>query len=1476
MSEKKSIRIPVSSGDKLINVELKNDIDLLEILSLKFTQTDVYSSGLCSDYGVVCGRISANNGLGIPNAKVSIFVPLDNTDEIDPVISALYPYKNTADKNDDGYRYNLLPKRKQHGGHTPTGTFFDQEDILSNEEYLEVFEKYYNYTAKTNNSGDFMIWGVPIGTQKIHIDIDLSDIGCFSLRPYDFIRKGVGEEKFERVYSFKSSSDIDGLPQIVQFEKTIEVYPFIGNEELCEIGISRVDFDLTEADIKIEPVSLILVSTVTDKSSAAIKKNGKIKEETGYKCNLQTIDGTIESVRFTGGKVYGSNNILYPELEYFNITETINENGVAMVVLPMNIDYVYTNEFGETEVTSDKNKGIPTKCISRFRIGLNDNGRKTTTAKYLVPNIREFNNNINGTNGASRKWGGEYERSLILTYTFSDVYEDYLRIPNSYNDITFSPIEEDTSIIKLKDDLIQNFDTISNEIIPQDYFYKFTYGKVYAVSSFQGTYFDVELAAAQQDKPEDALNEKRVPFLGLKQIRPSEEDDCASTSNYFPVNYAYKNSFKFTTFLSELTLFLNYIFTLITVMFFEMIGRFLFLIGNVLNDIYFGWPFNIRPFEKLSEIFYDFSYRIQEYGTHTLSLTTYPDCTECNSSSDNNDINNSYDSEYICVGEIKLKVFTVGIGESFNNETVLIPIEIRASNDDVSYLDQNNKAADLYDGPRILSGYTDGTILSPSQKTEYRNSLLSLSTKTVTISGDPNPSRFVAFAYSIVDDIDVEKFNPYNHTLPYTNGVTESSYSFDNFFTNITNSSENEYITPVMKFESRTGIDSTTWGGGTAGYGDQMFKWVSNFGTSGTTTSAPFCIVIKRTKWRNMTTINYGEYHGTTYYNGNIVDRGTYVVLKIYDRAKPKNSSLSGSTMIIEQGCEKYDKLYDESNVFAYLQSTSSEYGSSYLPITPPNYDNSISETSTDVILSGHTIMATIGGVRGGTSETLRMPRFKKWKKIGNTYYDRKTKSGLTEIRDGVFTIIPVINGTSKNVYIIREWYRRKRIGLSFCSGVVNYTFTDNWLTGLLYFFKFNKKIKWDDQENYDLGQRTSKYPRDLIFFNILDNNFYYRSTPYDPTTNTFVGQKVSESFRQILHPTTFYDLGVRDEFFYEICSNPELDPNCSVIRDITSTSYQDPANIVEYGISYSMDISKGLINVNDFFKMEDFDGGTHAMNGEYIQLMSINSEVGVEEFDLNSPQYFMYNNDILDPENITTKNYFTSGGTYYGPLPIDFKFDTDGERIRRCLNYSLGDYSQIVPFYLWDKKGDGFGEYGVNKFNQLWDRSVIASNKLQRIFSVNSAASTTTNYVMNDGEEEYLLMPMTITHDGLVVTGNSTDAIERFDFITLTPPSNLSTGGASGYTESDVWLHVKTGTTKDPIAGDIYVVVNKTWVKQSFMYLENTYETFIFDTHQNYIGNKQVLSTPFMFYFGLRPQNSALDLLIKYYGPKGAFPSTD
>jgi hypothetical protein len=168
-------RISTNIGkDQRVTVEIKQDYDLLEILSLKFSQQDVYTS-LCADYGVVCGRVTANDGFGIPNAKVSIFVPQLTIHSDDPVISALYPYTSISEKDENNYRYNLLPARKQHGGHVPTGTFPDQTDILTREEYLEVYESYYTYTVKTNESGDFMIWGVPLGQQTINVDIDLSD-----------------------------------------------------------------------------------------------------------------------------------------------------------------------------------------------------------------------------------------------------------------------------------------------------------------------------------------------------------------------------------------------------------------------------------------------------------------------------------------------------------------------------------------------------------------------------------------------------------------------------------------------------------------------------------------------------------------------------------------------------------------------------------------------------------------------------------------------------------------------------------------------------------------------------------------------------------------------------------------------------------------------------------------------------------------------------------------------------------------------------------------------------------------------------------------------------------------------------------------------------------------------------------------------------------------------------------------------------
>ncbi len=174
----KSYRIRTEVGvDKYINVNLEQDWESLEVLSLKILANDVYTR-MCADYGVVVGRVFVNNGFGLPNARVSVFIPLDGADELNPVISELYPYKTITDTNEEGYRYNLLPKLPSYRGHQSTGSFPNVSDVLMDDSYIEVYDKYYRFTVKTNESGDFMIFGVPVGNQTIVMDVDLSDIGC--------------------------------------------------------------------------------------------------------------------------------------------------------------------------------------------------------------------------------------------------------------------------------------------------------------------------------------------------------------------------------------------------------------------------------------------------------------------------------------------------------------------------------------------------------------------------------------------------------------------------------------------------------------------------------------------------------------------------------------------------------------------------------------------------------------------------------------------------------------------------------------------------------------------------------------------------------------------------------------------------------------------------------------------------------------------------------------------------------------------------------------------------------------------------------------------------------------------------------------------------------------------------------------------------------------------------------------------------
>jgi hypothetical protein len=379
--ENKSIRIRTTPGvDKNISFELKQDFDFIEILSLKITQQDVYES-FCADYGVVVGRVISNEGFGVPNAKVSIFIPVTSEDQKNDLINTLYPYKTVTSVNGEGYRYNLLLEESTCSLNQAVGTFPTKETLLNNEIYLEIFDKYYRYTTVTNDAGDYIIFGVPPGQQTVHMDVDISDIGFLSLRPYDLKSQGFADSLFDGK-NFKKSTNLDSLAQIKTQNKGVEVVPFWGDEERCNFGITRVDFNIGN---DLVANAIFMGSIFTDSDKNYLKKNCGIKRFMGDQTQLITASGQVDILRLEVNDDGDPINISrLPSKE-------IDENGVYVFTLPLYYDKVVTDEFGNLVKSPDQTKGVPTKGKYRFKLKFNDNsatfkGRKTfRTASLITP-----------------------------------------------------------------------------------------------------------------------------------------------------------------------------------------------------------------------------------------------------------------------------------------------------------------------------------------------------------------------------------------------------------------------------------------------------------------------------------------------------------------------------------------------------------------------------------------------------------------------------------------------------------------------------------------------------------------------------------------------------------------------------------------------------------------------------------------------------------------------------------------------------------------------------------------------------------------------------------------------------------------------------------------------------------------------------------------------------------------------------------
>jgi len=374
----KNIRIHTRIGEnQAVRFQLKQGVNLYEMLSLTLRQSQAYQAQR-SGYGIVVGRVLANKAFGIPNAKVSIFVPLSDADSVRSDIVHYYPYHSVTDRDGSGIAYNLLPMENNSDAcFQPVGTFPSKRMVLDNDTVIEIYEKYWKYTTTTNKSGDYMIFGVPTGNYTIHIDIDLSDIGLLSQKPRDLIYKGYNINQFESPSKFKSATDLSSLAQVFSQNEAINVYPFCGDESSDDVAITRKDIDI---QYSFETTCVFMGSIVTDNSDNFISQDCVPNANCGIFSQLTTSEGTIEMIRKTP----------YGNIEEFSIkgNQLIDSNGVWCYQIPMNLDYVGMDEYGNIVPVNDPTKGIPTRTSVRFRITLSENGDELSThhqARYLVP-----------------------------------------------------------------------------------------------------------------------------------------------------------------------------------------------------------------------------------------------------------------------------------------------------------------------------------------------------------------------------------------------------------------------------------------------------------------------------------------------------------------------------------------------------------------------------------------------------------------------------------------------------------------------------------------------------------------------------------------------------------------------------------------------------------------------------------------------------------------------------------------------------------------------------------------------------------------------------------------------------------------------------------------------------------------------------------------------------------------------------------
>ena len=351
----------------------------------------------------------------------------------------------------------------------------------------------------------------------------------------------------------------------------------------------------------------------------------------------------------------------------------------------------------------------------------------------------------------------------------------------------------------------------------------------------------------------------------------------------------------------------------------------------------------------------------------------------------------------------------------------------------------------------------------------------------------------------------------------------------------------------------------------------------------------------------------------------------------------------------------------------------------------------------------------------------------------------------------------------------LSEFKARTRINFAACRNVFGHSFSNNWINGSLYHFPFrNLRFYKSPLDPVEPNAPYNEFCKDTILLHDKTNNFYYRSSPYNG--NTFVGKQQSSTRqrrneKEILFPTTVMDMGPRDAFTQEVSLNADF--YGYNVNNIPTTTFQDPSDLLNlFIVSRQINSSflQKLIGLGDGSVNAFFTRPKEKFDGDYAQMISINSELGVKQFNFES---------YTAQSGASTNNPFFIGSDRSGEPIIGVFFSSDTQTRdfvspRRIIrndevpyNSAVYDYlpikTQEIPFYSWATR-DSNSIFGT-QYND-WRTSTIKSNLYQKF----NRTDITSNYFMGENPKAEFMKGYIYNRSNVIYQPGTTAEAYQFE----------------------------------------------------------------------------------------------------------------